>query len=144
MGASVGSVLSILMVLASFYANKIGRKNSSSEYYYLLYSNNAKDAELTAEQTTKIDKSKGRKEALEKAMARVFGISANQLEIGHVWKERDGLRMYVGQQLTKNKLEQYNASLNTTRTGFQRTIRPRQYVRELYEKNSVKMTRVFS
>eukprot|EP01083_Nonionella_stella_P078463 214754_1 len=144
----VASLLSVILAVSSFYANKLGRKDAEIRMYDLKFYNQDGDP-LTQIEKESIKKKKGRKHALEKKLAELFGSSHENIEIGSVTVANSGVIMFVSHHVPKKDLEKHNAAYNlrynkTKKTRMRMVIGATQYLQHLYKKHTDQLNQVFS
>eukprot|EP01083_Nonionella_stella_P084976 235316_1 len=124
--AFVGSALSVIMAVASYCGQKTNMKDSTVMSYYLLFGD--KNKALSVEHRALIKKHKGRKQHLKKNMAQALGISDDEIEIGFVWTNNDGLEMRISHFVTKGELAKHTRN----KGGYISEITPESYLRKVY------------
>eukprot|EP01083_Nonionella_stella_P185690 677691_1 len=144
----VASLLSVILAVSSFYANKLGRKDAEIRMYDLKFYNQDGDP-LTQIEKDSIKKNKGRKHALEKKLAAIFGSSHENIEIGSVTVMNSGLIMFVSHHVPRKDLSKHNAAYNlrynkTKNTRMRMVIGATQYLQHLYKKHTDQLNQVFS
>eukprot|EP01083_Nonionella_stella_P158358 515405_1 len=107
----VASLLSVILALSSFYANKLNREDAEIRMYDLKFYNQDGDPLIQTEKDS-IKKTKGRKHALEKKLAAVFGSSHENIEIGSVTVANAGVIMFVSHHVPRKDLAKPNAAYN--------------------------------
>ena len=92
--AFVGSILSILMAVASYIANKENDKNDEYVSYMIRFINR-NSTKLSEQEKVDIMQKKERKERLQKSMGAAFGTSHENIECGYSKIINNGLEMHV-------------------------------------------------
>eukprot|EP01083_Nonionella_stella_P148291 469129_1 len=137
--AFIGSMLSVVMTLASYYAQKNVNKDANVMSYYLRFDTGV--GKLSSDQVKKIENTKGRTKELTAAMVKALNISEENIQIGYVWISNNGLEMSVSHFLTKAELAKHTRNIQ----GFKTQITPEEYIHKLYAQKKVKhdMDQVF-
>eukprot|EP01083_Nonionella_stella_P077356 211189_1 len=138
--AFVGSSLSVLMAVASYYAVKNIHQDSNVMDYYLRFEN-MKKREMSIDDKNNIVQRKGRKRELTKSIVKTLSISEEAMQIGYVWINNNGLEMHISHFVSKAELAKHRKKGK----GFISEITPVQYLLKLYASNEVKenMNRIF-
>eukprot|EP01084_Bolivina_argentea_P110379 197118_1 len=136
--AFIGSFLSIILAISSYFANRENRKNSESKSYYVRFCNE-NGTKLDVEQEKNIQTNKGRTDKLQKAISKVFGVSHDNIEIGYVWVRKDGVEMYISHYLSKSEMSKYNQN----NRGYMSMITPKQYLTNVYTKMKAEINKTF-
>eukprot|EP01083_Nonionella_stella_P312351 1116856_1 len=137
--AFIGSMLSVVMTLASYYAQKNVNKDANVMSYYLRFDTGV--GKLSSDQVKKIENTKGRTKELTAAMVKALNISEENIQIGYVWILNNGLELSVSHFLTKAELAKHTRNIH----GFKTEITPAEYIHKLYAQKKVKeaMDQVF-
>eukprot|EP01083_Nonionella_stella_P000869 2476_1 len=133
--AFIGSVLSIILSTASYYAQSLNRKDGDVVSYYIRFAKVNK-GDLTPKQKDNIKAKKGRKERLEKEITTKLGIPHESLEIGYVTVESDGIKLHISHYVSRQALEGYTDGRNEqnpNRYG-RMTFNATQYIGDMYDK----------
>eukprot|EP01084_Bolivina_argentea_P174049 301487_1 len=146
--AAIGSLLSIIIAVSSYYANVVSQKKSDIVSYSLRFTNAEAPFNdvLTEEQQRKIKNNKGRKGYLERVIATIFTISYEAIEIGYVTVMNNGLEMNISHFVSKAVLKEYNNRLNEIHNKsktYRMSIEPERYVNELYKKHIIAINKAF-
>eukprot|EP01083_Nonionella_stella_P185755 678171_1 len=137
--AFIGSMLSVVMTLASYYAQKNVNKDANVMSYYLRFDTGV--GKLSSDQVKKIENTKGRTKELTAAMVKALNISEENIQIGYVWILNNGLELSVSHFLTKAELAKHTRNIH----GFTAQITPAEFLHKLYAQKKVKeaMDQVF-
>eukprot|EP01083_Nonionella_stella_P136869 416634_1 len=132
--AFIGSLLSVIMVVASFCAHRISAKDADNVSYFIKFC--SKRGPISNNHQLLIQKKKGRAAELQKLIARQFNISHESIEIGYNTTISDGVEYNISHYISKHSLNSYNKLLNARsgRRNFVMNVDPEHFVRRMYEK----------
>eukprot|EP01083_Nonionella_stella_P043196 116559_1 len=132
--AFIGSVLAIIMIVASFCANQRAAKDAHNLSYSIKFCSRC--GPISNDYQLQIEKKKGRAAELQKLIAKQFNISHESIEIGYNTVISDGVEYNISHYISKHSLNSYNKLLNARsgRRNFVMNVDPEHFVRRMYEK----------
>eukprot|EP01084_Bolivina_argentea_P041222 76060_1 len=128
----IASLLSIIMAIATYFADKHSRQNAIFVSYPVEFCN-GNISILSLEHKNNIVKRKGRKGELEKSIANSLKMSHENIEIGYVTIINNGLQMQISHCLSFKHL-MVSVNTDTKSAEFQMIIMD--YIYELYQSHT--------